>query len=113
MPTEFKSMLGTLDGFQNRVRVVPGYLAKEIKARAKTDDDFYNFELSKFQPIGNTAGATVTGGITALMLDPKLSLDQVMKVFLAANECFEETHAEATWNYLVHLAYFRTSLGKY
>ncbi|KAI1505519.1 hypothetical protein F5X99DRAFT_415950 [Biscogniauxia marginata] len=88
MPEELKTMLNGLDGFQTRVGIVPGYLAAEIKARAKKDDNFYNFHSSTFQQFDDTN----------VILNPKLSLDQVMGVFVAGKECVNENHPEANWN---------------
>ncbi|KAI0904056.1 hypothetical protein F4823DRAFT_616386 [Ustulina deusta] len=104
MPTELATMLDALDGFQSRVGIVPDYLAVEIEARATENRELYNFQPSKFQHTNETA--TVTP-----VLDPTLSLDRVLEVFSAAKECFNEGHAEAGWNTLVHWPVFQLALG--
>ncbi|KAI0105486.1 hypothetical protein GGR51DRAFT_560333 [Nemania sp. FL0031] len=98
MPAELKVMLNTLDTFQLRAGIVPFYLRSSIERRAKWDNNFYNFQPTTFQ---NEATA----------LDPKLSLDRVLEVFFAANECFNGGHPEATWNTLVHWPTFQLALG--
>lgn len=104
MPKELADMLDALDGFQSRVGIVPDYLAVDIEARAKEDRELYNFQPSKFyQANKNAADAPV--------LHPDLSLDRVLEVFSAAIECFNEGHAEATWNTLVHWPVFQLALG--
>ncbi|KAJ8123183.1 hypothetical protein O1611_g9655 [Lasiodiplodia mahajangana] len=106
MPEELKMMLNTLDNFQLRAGIVPFYLRSSIERRAKWDSNFYNFQPTTFQ---NEATENVMAHATAL--DPELSLDQVLEVFLAANECFNGRHPEATWNTLVHWPTFQLALG--
>ncbi|KAI1394861.1 hypothetical protein F4819DRAFT_480347 [Hypoxylon fuscum] len=100
IPAELKIILGELDSFQSRVGIVPRYLAEEVKARAKNDDNFYNFAPSTFE---DDSAVTIS--------DPRPSLYQILKVFESAKECFNEDHAEATWNTLVHWPVFELALG--
>ncbi|KAI1117666.1 hypothetical protein F5Y14DRAFT_320234 [Nemania sp. NC0429] len=102
MPQELKDVLDSLEDLQSCV--VPDYLAKDIEARAKEDPEFHNFRPSKFYQ----ANETTTGAPT---FHPDLSLDEVLEVFLAAEECFDENHAEAGWNSLVHWPVFQLALG--
>ncbi|KAI3317147.1 hypothetical protein HD806DRAFT_527338 [Xylariaceae sp. AK1471] len=95
IPTELIIILGELDSFQDRVGIVPKYLAAEVNARAKDDDDFYNFVPSTFEQSDEGAANGV-----ATMSDPQLCLHQVLKGFKSAKECRNEEHAEATWNTL-------------
>lgn len=103
MPAALRDMLDELDLFQSRVGVVPGYLAQEIEAQPRVENNyqyhFFNFQPYTFQPAD------------AVCVDPDISLDRVMEVFLAATECFNERHPEATWNSHVHGPVFQLALG--
>lgn len=104
MPKELADMLDALEGFQSRVGIVPDYLAVDIEARAKEDRELYNFQPSKFYQANKTT-------TDAPVLHPDLSLDRALELFSAAKECFNESHAEATWNTLVHWPVFQLALG--
>lgn len=91
-----------MDDFQLRAGIVPSYLRSSIERRAKWDSNFYNFQPTTFQHEA-TDNATV--------LDPGLSLDRVLEVFLAANEGFDGGRPETTWNTLVHWPTFQLALG--
>ncbi|KAI1411642.1 hypothetical protein F5Y13DRAFT_165459 [Hypoxylon sp. FL1857] len=103
IPAELKNILRELDSFQSRVGIVPNYLSEEIKARAKQDDNFYNFTASTFIDDRVDKVCTVS--------EPRFSLNEVLKVFESAKECLNEDHAEATWNTLVHWPVFELALG--
>ncbi|KAI5920912.1 hypothetical protein F4810DRAFT_702689 [Camillea tinctor] len=103
MPLELRIILDELDGFQNRIGIVPKYLAEDIRARAENDHKFSRFSPSTFED--NTTNSMDTES------DPKLSLYDILKIFGSAIECFEEDHAEATWNTLVHWPVFELALG--
>ncbi|KAI1179467.1 hypothetical protein F4777DRAFT_532663 [Nemania sp. FL0916] len=102
MPEELITILNTFDSFQSRAGIVPSYLRSSVEKRAKWDDNFYNFRPTTFQ--------NETTDITTA-LDPGISLDRVLEIFFAANECFDEEHAETTWNTLVHWPIFQLALG--
>ncbi|KAI1111904.1 hypothetical protein F5Y14DRAFT_423530 [Nemania sp. NC0429] len=102
MLAELMMMLNTLDRFQSRTDIVPCYLKSSIERRAKWDNNFYNFQHT-------TPQDEATGNTTAL--DPELSLDPVLDVFWAENECFDRGHPEVTWNTLVHWPIFQLALG--
>ncbi|GAP82355.1 putative methyltransferase type 11 [Rosellinia necatrix] len=99
MPDELKAMLKELKNFQ-RASVVPDYLEAEIRARAEHDsnlDDITDATYGKIYEDGSTW--------------PTLSLYHILQIYESAKECFNEDHAEATWNAIVHWPVFDLAVG--
>jgi hypothetical protein len=109
MPPELRTLLGELDVFQSRAGIVPRYLAAEVQARARDDNNFHNIQPWTFED--EAAGKAATGPDPDPDSDPKISIDQVVKIFEATEECLVEDHAEATWNTIVHWPVFELALG--
>ena len=86
-----------LKNFQ-RSSIVPDYLEAEIQARAQHDNDLDDFTSSIFGKIYDSTW-------------PTLSLYRIIQVFEWAKECFNEDHAEATWNAVVHWPVFDFAVG--
>lgn len=108
MPPELRTLLGELDAFQSRAGIVPRYLAAEAQERARNDHNFHNIQPWTFKE-ENTAGSASIGPDSDP--DPKISIDQVVKIFEATEECLVEDHAEATWNTIVHWPVFELAFG--
>ncbi|KAI1119805.1 hypothetical protein F5Y10DRAFT_150717 [Nemania abortiva] len=103
MPAELQTLLSDLDSFQYRNGIVPHYLEADIRTSAEHDRNFFNFTPSTFERSDEA--------IHLPAFDPQLSLHRILEVFESAAECFNEGHAQATWNTLVHWPVFRLALG--
>lgn len=98
-PVELRALFMRLDTLATRGGVIPNSLRDDLMARRSIDSLFWNIDEHVFAPQKKDD------------VYKAVALEEVVDIYMSAQECFNMGHAEPSWNMLAHWPVFKLALA--